>query len=127
MKKNAVVTKCIKTSLLSLTLLTCTGVASAQSLGSVVAAKQNPLPVYANPDAVAPAGTVAAGNLPVEKRFLQSERRRQGCLGRCHGCARRSSISTSLQRDAGGKRYRGKPGRRRQELLSEEKYFQGGE
>jgi len=56
------------TSVVGLVLLTGAALLSspawAQNLGSVVAAKQNPLPVYASPNEAAPASTVAAGNLP---------------------------------------------------------------
>lgn len=38
--------------------------ASAQNLGTVVAAKQNPLPAYAGPSDAQAAGTIAAANLP---------------------------------------------------------------
>lgn len=46
-----------------LTLATA-GTAIAQSLGTVVAAKQNPLPVYASPGDAKSTGSVPAANLP---------------------------------------------------------------
>jgi len=54
----------IKTSLIGLALLAGLTAAGAQNLGSVVAAKQNPLPVYTGPSDAAAASTVAASNLP---------------------------------------------------------------
>lgn len=54
----------IKTSFIGLVLLTGMTAACAQNLGSVVAAKQNPLPVYTAPSDAAAATAVAANNLP---------------------------------------------------------------
>lgn len=64
MQGNTVVARRIKALLLGVAMLSSAAAISAQNLGSVVAAKQNPLPLYANPDAVAPAGSVAPSNLP---------------------------------------------------------------
>ena len=58
------VCKCIAVLLIGINALTTTGAVSAQGLGTVVAVKQNPLPIYAAPGDASAIGSTPVANLP---------------------------------------------------------------